>query len=551
MVAREDRRQSRRRHALEGAEDEGPARRVVVKRRLRLRGEAQEAIGVGEQELALRGEHEAPLLPEEEPGTEALLELLHACGDVRLHPVQPRRRLRDPALLGDGLEDLEGGQIDRSHFENVSISSIHFSQYAGARTLDAWPPLAPRIGPRLSASPDPPPSRWRVCTALAVAMGVGRFAFTPILPMMQRETGLTVAHGGWLASANYAGYLLGALAVSILATRVRPATGIRGGLVVITVATLGMGVKAPFAAWIVLRMLAGVASAAVLVYASAWSLDRLARAGRPWLSGVVFAGVGTGIAIAGAFCLLLMAAGAGSIHAWIGLGLLSLAALAAIWRVLGAAADARTSAEGVSTQVAERRDELPDRALRVRFDADTARLIACYGAFGFGYIIPSTFLPAMARQAMPDPLVFGWAWPMFGAAAALSPMLGAVCAARIGSRRVFMLSQLVMAFGVAVPVWWPGIGGMLLAALLIGGTFMVITQTGMQEARTVAGPSATRLMAAMTSAFAAGQVAGPLSVSVLVGPDASLSRPLLAASLALFASALVLALPSPRTRQVH
>ena len=47
--------------------------------------------------------------------------------------------------------------------------------------------------------------------ALAVAMGIGRFAFTPLLPMMQADAGLTLAQGGWLASANYAGYLAGAL----------------------------------------------------------------------------------------------------------------------------------------------------------------------------------------------------------------------------------------------------------------------------------------------------------------------------------------------------
>src|SRR5258706_11152675 len=63
--------------------------------------------------------------------------------------------------------------------------------------------------------------------ALAVAMGVGRFAFTPLLPMMQQDAGLSVAGGGWLASANYLGYLVGALLGG--ATRIRTASAIRAG----------------------------------------------------------------------------------------------------------------------------------------------------------------------------------------------------------------------------------------------------------------------------------------------------------------------------------
>src|SRR6059058_3254431 len=86
--------------------------------------------------------------------------------------------------------------------------------------------------------------------ALAVAMGIGRFAFTPILPMMQADTGLSVAAGGWLASANYLGYLAG----SVAALRMHPApeTAIRSGLLAIGIATLGMGFAPGIALWIAL-----------------------------------------------------------------------------------------------------------------------------------------------------------------------------------------------------------------------------------------------------------------------------------------------------------
>ena len=110
--------------------------------------------------------------------------------------------------------------------------------------------------------------------ALAVAMGIGRFAFTPLLPMMQQDAGLSVAAGGWLASANYAGYLVGALWAG--AMRVNATNAIRAALATIGVATLAMALDAGFAAWALLRFIAGVGSAWVMIQTSALVLERLA-----------------------------------------------------------------------------------------------------------------------------------------------------------------------------------------------------------------------------------------------------------------------------------
>ena len=361
--------------------------------------------------------------------------------------------------------------------------------------------------------------------ALAVAMGIGRFAFTPILPMMQEDAGVSIATGGWLASANYLGYLAGAL--SVIWWRIAATTGIRVGLATIGLATLAMGLEHHLAVWLALRALAGVASAWVLIYVSAWALEHLAALNRPALGNTVYAGVGAGIALAGGICLALMHIGAGSARAWIVLGVLSIVLSVAIWSVFRGSPG--------SVVVAERR---ADRGMV--WDRESLRLVLCYGAFGFGYIIPATFLPVMAKQVIRDPAVFGWSWPLFGAAAMGSTLATAMLRSLVTTRRLWIASHLVMALGVVLPVLWSGIVPIMLAALLVGGTFMVITMVGMQEARSVGGARATGLMAALTSAFALGQIAGPISVSLVLGAGGNVSAALVIACAALVVSAYAL-----------
>jgi predicted MFS family arabinose efflux permease len=349
-------------------------------------------------------------------------------------------------------------------------------------------------------------------------MGVGRFAFTPLLPMMQDDQGVTVAAGGWLASANYLGYLAGALGAVWL--RMAPQTVIRWGLALIAAATLGMAATDSFIAWSLLRFVAGVLSALVLVSASAWSLAKLAALKRPALAGVVFAGVGTRIALAGLVCLGLMQAAIDSQRAWVVLGGLAVGLTAAIWPLFGRADAVVPGAR------------MHSGALNSR---GAWRLILCYGASGFGYIIPATFLPVMAKEIIPDPLVFGWSWPLFGLASAAATLAAGALLRRLGSRRVWLWSHALMAVGVAIPVFWHSFGGVVLSAVLVGGTFMVSVLGAFAQAREFAADRATPLIAAMTACYALGQLAGPVMVSLLAD-GAGVSVSLLAAAAVLAAS---------------
>jgi predicted MFS family arabinose efflux permease len=351
--------------------------------------------------------------------------------------------------------------------------------------------------------------------ALASAMGIGRFSLTPMLPLMQHDIGLTFAQGGWLATGNYLGYLAGALICMAFAPR--PARAIRWGLICVAVLTLAMGLGRSPLLWFGFRFAAGVASAFVLVGVSAWAMPILARCNKEQWSGLVFAGVGTGIVFAG---LVGLAAGLdawGSRSTWIVMGFAAAALAFFLWRPLAVNA-APTGA------MASKIRGVPRRAFVAA---------ACYGLFGYGYIIPATFLPALARGYIDDPAVFGWVWPVFGIAALVSTLVAARFGRHLAPRRLWTGAQWVLAAGVLAPVVSLNVVTLLTAAICVGGTFMVITMAGIKEVLRVGGPQASRGVGMMTAAFAVGQIAGPLTVSLLAGSSSAFTVASLIAALAL------------------
>jgi hypothetical protein len=257
-------------------------------------------------------------------------------------------------------------------------------------------------------------------------------------------------------------------------------------------------------------------------------LPLLAAEGRGAWAGWVYAGVGAGLLVCG---LVGLAAGVLDVPpgaAWLLLAVCSAAVAISCWSGLG---------RGLSVAAPAR------AAPRSTLPAVTWRLVLAYGAFGFGYIVPATFLPAAARQVVPDPAVFAWTWPVFGAAAAVSTLVASRWWGDVAPRRLWAAAQVVMAAGLLAPALRMNVPTLLWCAVCVGGTFMVVTMAGLQEARRVAGASAPRLIAAMTAAFAVGQLVGPFTVRSLgspASPGVALPHGLAAAVLLLGVAALAL-----------
>jgi predicted MFS family arabinose efflux permease len=383
---------------------------------------------------------------------------------------------------------------------------------------------------------------WRAALAcmvtLSVAMGLGRFAFTPMLPIMLHEGKLELAAGGLLASLNYLGYFVGA--VSCAAIGIKASSMVRGGLLATAALLVGMGLLHSFTSWGVLRTAAGVMSAWVFVFASGWGLRRLAETNSPTLAGVIYTGPGIGIAMTG---LLGGALGRwGSEAGWIGLGLLALVLIAVIWRVFDDAERAPVggaSARPVAT--ARSGTSAADRS-------DAIWLVALYGLAGFGYIITATFLPVIARQALPDSPWPDLFWPLFGLAIIPGALIGARAPTHWDNRLLLAVAYALQALGVVLSVAWPTIGGFALGSLLLGMPFTAITLFAMRDARRLRGNAAAGLIGYATASYGVGQIIGPLFAAPLAQRTGSFQLPLLVAAAALALGAVLFALVWAKSR---
>ena len=360
--------------------------------------------------------------------------------------------------------------------------------------------------------------------SLAVAMGIGRFAFTPLLPLMQDDGLVDVTGGGMLAAVHFLGYWLGA----VLAARVdrAPRIALRGSLITIGLCTLGMGATQDLAPWLILRWLSGVCSAFVLVLVGNFYIKHLAGIGRPEMQGWVFSGVGAGICVAGLGALAIMAGGIGSGRSWQIFGAATLLVALAVCARMG-------------TEIPADRVAAPGR--RAPRTPLAWSVVIAYGAAGIGYIIPATYLPIMAREIVQSPLVFGWIWPVFGLAAFVSTLVTSKLERHVSNRRIWVASQGIMAVGLLLPVVAPGIVMMTVAGICVGGTFMIITMAGMKEAHRIApAHDVTRHIAVLTASFATGQMIGPVFASSMHDLTGSFSVSLLVTSVALLVTATAL-----------
>ncbi|MBO4253598.1 YbfB/YjiJ family MFS transporter [Streptomyces griseorubiginosus] len=326
-------------------------------------------------------------------------------------------------------------------------------------------------------------------------MGVGRFVYTPILPLMHGQAGLSAAAGAHLATANYAGYLIGALAGILAPALIRSQSVLRGSLLLLTATLAAMPLTHTTLAWEALRLSAGAASALVFVVAAGSLLHHL-RDHPAHLPGWAFGGVGAGIALSGLLVLVLRTV--------------------ADWRAAWWAAAALTAVlAGASWNL--RPEDAP--AARTAAAAGGPRTHRWFGALfvsytleGVGYIVAGTFLVAAIAQGSP-----GWvgsgAWVLVGLAAVPSSALWARLGRRWSRPGLLLAALVVQAAGIALPALVGGTAVALASAVLFGATFLGVSTLALAAGAHLRFP---RSVALLTAGYSVGQILGPLLVAPLL-----------------------------------
>lgn len=356
--------------------------------------------------------------------------------------------------------------------------------------------------------------------AMAAAFGIGRFVYTPILPVMIADGALTPASAGIVAAANFLGYLAGALLGASAAMQRNPRLFFLAGLLSGALSLAGMAAPPSVAVFSIMRFIGGFGSAFVIVCLSSMALEPLVRAGRVGLSAAPFAGVGLGIAFSSALVSALAAAGFGWKAMWLVNAAIATLFALALFALLPAPAAPPARPHGA-------------QAGDARVSPALAALVLSYGLFGFGYVITATFLVAIVRETSSLSALEPYAWAIVGLAGAASIPFWAWVARRTTDVFAYVAGCLVEATGVALSVVSPTPATIVISGIFLGGTFMAITAIGLGVARRLTQMAPQRAQAIMTSAFGVGQIVGPAIAGHMRETSGSFFAPSLIAAAAL------------------
>jgi len=364
--------------------------------------------------------------------------------------------------------------------------------------------------------------------ALMIAMGIGRFSYTVILPYMQEASGFSRATAGYLATSNYLGYLIGALVVGLLPIEQKRVPFLQVGLIISMLTTAFMGFTETIIIWYVLRFISGVMSAFIFVVIASLVLDQLADNNKSHLSGLFYSGVGIGIAISAIIV--------SPIHAifkwngtWIALALLCVLLFVFIVLFIKSIPHSKKQYGNQSIPV----PKMPPKSW-------LKWLIVAYSLEGLGYIVTGTFIVSIAQESTSFHGNAALVWFVAGLAAIPSCIICSKLAQRFGYVKILLISMVVQAVGIALPAIATNTITLYISAFIFGATFMGITTIVTTLARHIVPVNSHRILGYLTAGYALGQMVGPTVGGVLANATNSYQYSLVGAATVVIIGALSL-----------
>lgn len=367
--------------------------------------------------------------------------------------------------------------------------------------------------------------------SFVLMLGIARFSYTPMLPQMQEQVGLSISQGGWLAAINYMGYLLGAVIASLTSNLTLKFRLYRIGLVVAVMSTAMMGLTENFWLWSLSRFFAGLSAAAGILLASGLILNWLIRHEHRSELGIHFSGVGLSIA----FCAVAVEVMSGSLdwsQQWLMFALLGAVILIPAWAWMPLPEPQMVHTSGGRKMV----DAVPGATFMKLF-------MLAYFCAGVGYVVTVTFIVAIVDQ-LPGLEGKGiWTFVVLGLAAAPAVILWDLLARRIGHLNALLTAYLMQIVSIMLPVFTPTLVPTLFGAALFGASFLGIVSLVLTMAGRYYPTRPAKMMGKMTISYGIGQIIAPAIAGLLAEQSGNYNSGLyLAAGTMLFGTVLVLKL---------
>lgn len=363
--------------------------------------------------------------------------------------------------------------------------------------------------------------------ALVIAMGIGRFSYTVILPYMQETFEFSQATAGYLATSNYLGYLVGAWVAGRLPIGNKRILFLQITLVISILTTAFMGFTNVIIIWYLLRFISGVVSAFIFVVITSLILDQLASSSHMHLSGLFYSGVGIGIALSAVIVSPIQAV----FHwngTWIVLALFSIVLFVLIVLFIK---PITPSKQLVESQIISQKTP-PQSWMKW--------LIIAYSLEGLGYIVTGTFIVSIAQESTSFHGDAAFVWFVVGVAAIPSCIVWSKLAQRYGYVKILLISMLLQAIGIVLPALATNSITLYASAFIFGATFMGITTVCTTLARKLAPVNSHQMIGYLTAGYALGQMIGPSIAGTLASYTNSYQYALVGASLVVMLGGLCL-----------